>query len=45
MTIIDKDVKIFTETKIGYNSQYDRKRFFVNKESGVIAIHKGCKFS
>ncbi len=45
MAIIDKDVEIPEETEIGYDSEKDKKRFFVDKESGIIVIPKGYKFS
>lgn len=43
--IINKDVEIPEGTEIGYDSNKDRKRFFVDKESKIIVIPKGCKFS
>ena len=45
MAIIDKDVDVPSKTEIGYDFKQDKKRFFVDKESGVIVIPKGYKFS
>jgi glucose-1-phosphate adenylyltransferase len=45
MAIIDKDVEVPPGTEIGYNLKQDKKRFFVDKESGIIVIPKGYKFS
>ena len=45
MAIIDKDVDVPPNTEIGYDLKQDKKRFFVDKESGVIVISKGYKFS
>jgi len=44
MAIIDKDVEVPPSTEIGYNLKQDKKRFFVDKESGIIVIPKGYKF-
>ena len=45
MAIIDKDVEVPLGTEIGYDLKQDKKRFFVDKESGIIVIPKGYKFS
>ena len=45
MAIIDKDVNAPPNTEIGYDLKQDKKRFFVDKESGIIVIPKGYKFS
>jgi glucose-1-phosphate adenylyltransferase len=45
MAIIDKDVDFPPNTEIGYDFKKGKKRFFVDKESGVIVIPKGYKFS
>ena len=45
MAIIDKDFNAPPNTEIGYDLKQDKKRFFVDKESGVIVIPKGYKFS
>ena len=45
MAIIDKDVEVPPSTEIGYDLKQDKKRFFVDKESGIIVIPKGYKFS
>ena len=45
MAIIDKDVDVPPNTEIGYDLKQDKKRFFVDKESGVIVIPKDYKFS
>jgi len=45
MAIIDKDVSTPPNTEIGYDLEQDKKRFFVDKESGVIVISKDYKFS
>ena len=45
MAIIDKNVNAPPKTKIGYDLKQDKKRFFVDKESGVIVIPKDYKFS
>jgi glucose-1-phosphate adenylyltransferase len=45
MSIIDKDVEVPPGTEIGYDLKQDKKRFFVDKESGIIVIPKGYKFS
>jgi glucose-1-phosphate adenylyltransferase len=45
MAIIDKDVEVPSSTEIGYDLKQDKKRFFVDKESGIIVIPKGYKFS
>ena len=45
MAIIDKDVNAPPNTEIGYDLKQDKKRFFVDKESGVIVIPKDYKFS
>ena len=45
MAIIDKNVNAPPKTKIGYDLKQDKKRFFVDKESGVTVILKGYKFS
>ena len=45
MAIIDKDVDVPPDTEIDYDFKQDKKRFFVDKESGVIVIPKGYKFS
>ena len=45
MAIIDKDVNAPPNTKIGYDLKQDKKRFFVDKESGIIVIPKDYKFS
>ena len=45
MAIIDKDVDVPPNIEIGYDFKQDKKRFFVDKESGVIVISKGYKFS
>lgn len=45
MAIIDKDVEIPPNTEIGYDPGEDQKRFFVDKESKIIVIPKGYKFS
>ena len=42
--IIDKDVEIPSGTEIGYDLKQDKKRFYVDKESDIIVIHKGYKF-
>jgi glucose-1-phosphate adenylyltransferase len=44
MAIIDKDVDVPSNTEIGYDLKQDKKRFFVDKESGVIVIPKSYKF-
>jgi glucose-1-phosphate adenylyltransferase len=44
MAIIDKDVEVPPGTEIGYDLKQDKKRFFVDKESGIIVIPKGYKF-
>ncbi len=44
MVIIDKDVEVPPSTEIGYDLKQDKKRFFVDKESGIIVIPKGYKF-
>jgi glucose-1-phosphate adenylyltransferase len=44
MAIIYKDVEVPPGTEIGYDLKQDKKRFFVDKESGVIVIPKGYKF-
>ena len=45
MAIIDKDVNAPPNIEIVYDLKQDKKRFFVDKESGVIVIPKGYKFS
>ena len=45
MAIIDKDVYVPPNTEIGYDLKQDKKRFFVDKESRIIVIPKGYKFS
>ena len=45
MSIIDKDVEVPPITEISYDLKQDKKRFFVDEESGVIVIPKGYKFS
>lgn len=40
--IIDKDVIIPQGTVIGYNSEEDRKKFFVS-DNGVVVVAKGTK--
>jgi glucose-1-phosphate adenylyltransferase len=45
MAIIDKDVEVPPGTEIGYDLKHDKKRFFVDKESGIIVVSKGYKFS
>jgi len=40
--IIDKDVKISSGARIGYNLTEDRKRFTVT-ESGIVVVPKGTK--
>ena len=44
MAIIDKNVHVPDETVIGYNMEEDKKRFFIDEESGIIVIPKGYKF-
>ncbi len=44
MAIIDKGVRVPEGTTIGYNFEEDKKRFFIDKESGIIVIPKGYKF-
>ena len=44
MAIIDKDVDVPPNTEIGYDLKQDKKRFFVDKESGLIVIPKDYKF-
>ena len=38
--IIDKEVKIPAGTSIGYDREYDKKRFFVSDE-GIVVVPKG----
>jgi ADP-glucose pyrophosphorylase len=45
MAIIDKDVDVPPNTEIRYYFKQDKKRFFVDKESGGIVTPKGYKFS
>ncbi|MEK9628402.1 MAG: glucose-1-phosphate adenylyltransferase [Nitrospinota bacterium] len=45
MAIIDKDVEIPANTNIGYDPEEDAKQYYVDKESGIIVIPKGYKFS
>ena len=45
MSIIYKDVEVPPNTEISYDLKQDKKRFFVDEESGVIVIPKGYKFS
>ena len=45
MAIIDKNVNAPPKTKIGYYLKQDKKRFFVDKKSGVIVIPKDYKLS
>ena len=45
MAIIHKDVDVPTNIEIGYDLKQDKKRFFVDKESGLIVIPKDYKFS
>jgi len=44
MAIIDKDVDIPPGTTLGYDSEQDKKLYFVDEESGIIVIPKGFKF-
>lgn len=41
--IIDKNVQVPRGTEIGYNPEYDRKRFFVS-ENGVAVVPKNYKW-
>ena len=41
--IIDKDVVVPPDTRIGLDAAADRERFTVS-ESGLVVIHKGCLF-
>ena len=45
MAINDKDVDVPPNTEIGHDFKQDKKRFFVDKESGLIVIPKDYKFS
>jgi glucose-1-phosphate adenylyltransferase len=45
MAIIDKEVDVPPNTEIGYDLKQNKKRFFVDKESGIIVIPKGYIFS
>ena len=45
MAIIDKEVDVPPNTEIGYDLKQDKKWFFVDKESAIIVIPKGYKFS
>ena len=45
MALIDKYVDVPPNTEIGHNLEKDKERFFIDKESGVIVIPKGYKFS
>ena len=45
MAIIDKDVDVPPNIEIGYDLKQDKEGFFVDKESGIIVIPKGYKFS
>ena len=44
MAIIDKDVNPPPSTEIGYDLKQDKKRFFVNKESGVTVSPRVTNF-
>ena len=45
MAIIHKNVDFPSNIEIGYDLKQGKKRFFIDKESGVIIIPKGYKFS
>ncbi|MBI5186710.1 MAG: glucose-1-phosphate adenylyltransferase [Nitrospinae bacterium] len=44
LAIIDKGVRVPEGTAIGYNIEEDRKKFFIDEESGIVVIPKGYKF-
>jgi glucose-1-phosphate adenylyltransferase len=44
LAIIDKGVRVPEGITIGYNTEEDRKKFFVDEESGIVVVPKGYKF-
>jgi len=43
-TIIDKDVTVPPNTRIGYDVEEDKKRGFTVTETGIVVVPKGYKF-
>jgi glucose-1-phosphate adenylyltransferase len=44
MAIIDKHVEVPAGITIGYDQKEDKKRYFVDKESGIVVLTKNFKF-
>ena len=44
MAIIDKHVDIPAGTTIGFDLKEDKKRYYVDKESGIVVLTKNFKF-